>query len=116
MDSESKLRLVKFIHTAVWALFAGCIFAIPVYTYQGDLKVSAVLIGIVMVESAVLVFNRMRCPLTDVAGRYTENRRDNFDIYLPLWLARQNKLIFGILFIAGIVYTLVVWVSGCAGT
>ena len=25
--------------------------------------------------------------LTDVAARYTPERQDNFDIYLPLWLA-----------------------------
>ena len=48
----------------------------------------------------------MRCPLTDVAARYTSDRRDNFDIYLPLWLARYNKHVFGTLYVAGIVYTL----------
>jgi hypothetical protein len=29
-------------------------------------------------------------------------RRDNFDIYLPLWLARRNKAIFGALFVLGV--------------
>ncbi len=38
---------------------------------------------------------------TDLAARYTEDRRGNFDIYLPVWLARQNKTIFGTLFLAG---------------
>ncbi|MCB1663613.1 MAG: hypothetical protein KDI20_13505 [Pseudomonadales bacterium] len=64
-----------------------------------------------MLEVTVLVFNNMRCPLTKVAARYTKNRRDNFDIYLPLWLAQQNKLIFGILFVVGAVYTLILCVS-----
>ena len=36
-------------------------------------------------------------------------RQDNFDIYLPLWLARYNKLIFGAIYLAGIAYTLVLW-------
>lgn len=45
--------------------------------------------------------NRFRCPLTDVAARYTGDRHDNFDIYLPLWLARYNKEIFGPLFAIG---------------
>jgi hypothetical protein len=31
----------------------------------------------------------------------TENRTDNFDLYLPIWLARHNKTIFGSLFLAG---------------
>jgi hypothetical protein len=44
-----------------------------------------------------------------VAARYTDDRRDNFDIYLPLWIARYNKQIFGPLFVAGIVFTLALW-------
>ena len=51
----------------------------------------------------VLVFNRWRCPLTDIAAQYTDDRRDNFDIYLPLWLARYNKHIFGWLFVLGLI-------------
>ena len=67
------------------------------------------LIAIVLVEVLVLVVNRWRCPLTDVAARYTTDRRDNFDIFLPLLLARHNKLIFGSLFVAALAYTLIAW-------
>jgi hypothetical protein len=105
----SKLRLVKVLHTLVWAVFAGSIVAIPVVAGQGKLSLAWGLIGFVFLEVLVLVANRMRCPLTDVAGRYTEDRRDNFDIYLPLWLARHNKEVFGSLYLAGIVFT--VWVG-----
>jgi hypothetical protein len=63
-------------------------------------------------ECLVLLVNRMRCPLTGVAARYTADRRDNFDIYLPLWLARYNKHIFGSLFVAGLLFTLVCWFMG----
>ena len=40
-----------------------------------------------------------------VAARYTDERRANFDIWLPEWLARHNQSIFGTLFVAGLVYT-----------
>jgi hypothetical protein len=33
------------------------------------------------------------------AARFTESRADNFDIYLPNWLARHNKTVFGTLFV-----------------
>lgn len=56
------------------------------------------LTGLVLVECVVVAVNGMRCPLTDLAARYTSDRTDNFDIYLPVWLARWNKLIFGTLF------------------
>jgi hypothetical protein len=111
MKPESKLCIVQIAHTLVWAVFAGSILAIPAYTFQGRLGVSAALISFVLIEIAVLAFNRMRCPLTDVAALYTEDRRDNFDIYLPLWLARHNKLIFGGLFVIGLIYTIITWVT-----
>jgi hypothetical protein len=103
------LRAVKVVHTVVWAFFAGCILALPVAAWRGALGVAGALIAIVLVEVAVLLANRWRCPLTGVAARYTDDRRDNFDIYLPLWLARYNKLIFGWLFVAGLLFTLARW-------
>jgi hypothetical protein len=33
--------------------------------------------------------------------RFTESHADNFDIYLPNWLAQYNGVILGVLFIAG---------------
>jgi hypothetical protein len=55
---------------------------------------------------------------TAVAARYTDDRRANFDIYLPEWLARQNKEIFGPLYAAGVVYLVAMYLqagSGVAG-
>jgi hypothetical protein len=59
----------------------------------------------------VLLANRMRCPLTGIAARYTDDRSDNFDIFLPAWLARHNKVIFGTLLAFGEVYLLWQWLS-----
>lgn len=106
MRPESTLRAIKAIHTVVWAVFAGSIVAIPLFVYLGKLPMAWGLIGFVFLEVAVLAANRMRCPLTDIAGRYTTDRQDNFDIYLPLWLARHNKEVFGGLYVAGIVHAL----------
>ena len=105
----SALRAVKLAHTIVWAFFAGCIVALPIAAWLRRLDVAAVLIAAVAIEVAILAANRFRCPLTGVAARYTADRRDNFDIYLPLCMARYNKHIFGSLYIAGIVYTLFRW-------
>lgn len=72
---------------------------------------TAVFILIVLLECLVLIFNQMRCPLTNIAARYTDDRQENFDIYLPLWLARHNKTIFGSLFIVGLIYTIFQWMG-----
>ncbi|MDX2218430.1 MAG: hypothetical protein SF172_05350 [Burkholderiales bacterium] len=104
------LLLIRIVHTVVWAIFAGAIVAIPLFTWLGRHGVAWALIAFVMLEVLVLFANRMRCPLTDVAARYTDDRQDNFDIYLPRWLARYNKHVFGTLYVAGIGFTL--WAGG----
>lgn len=109
MNPSAALRTVKLVHTLIWALFAGCIVAIPFFAHAGRLRIAGALIGIVLVEVVVLMLNRWSCPLTAVAARHTSERRDNFDIYLPLWLARNNKLIFGTLYVAGAGYALLQW-------
>lgn len=105
----SALRTVKAVHTVVWAFFVACIFAIPIFAWRGEFKLAVLMIAIVAVEALVILVNDWRCPLTAVAARFTEDRRDNFDIYLPLWLARYNKVIFGWLFVAGALFTLALW-------
>jgi polyferredoxin len=99
------LIAIKLLHTVIWACFAGCIIAIPFLAWARRFEGALLLIGIVLIEVLVLAVNAWRCPLTAVAGRYTGDRRDNFDIYLPVWLARHNKSIFGTLFVAGVAWT-----------
>jgi hypothetical protein len=110
VTTERRLVAIKLFHTAVWGFFAGCIVAIPIAALAGRFKLAASLAGVVLIEVLILVANRWNCPLTAVAARYTTERRPNFDIYLPSWLARHNKTIFGALYVAGIVATGLLWV------
>jgi hypothetical protein len=109
VNAVARLRAVKVAHTLAWAFFAGCILAIPVASWRGEHRVALALCAVVAVEVAILVANGMTCPLTGVAARYTDERQDNFDIYLPLWLARHNKTIFGWLYAAGLAFALLRW-------
>ena len=106
------LRAIKIVHTLVWAFFAGCILAIPIFAWRGQFRGVAMLAVLVVVEIAILLVNRRRCPLTGMAARFTDDRSDNFDIYLPLWLARYNQMIFGWLFAATLLFSLWMWLSG----
>ena len=108
---STALVAIRVVHTVVWAIFVACIVAIPIMSWLGRHRAAAWLIAIVSCECIVLVVNRMRCPLTSVAGRYTEDRRANFDIYLPQWLAKHNKTIFGTLYFAGLVFAMFRWVD-----
>lgn len=108
ITAAGKLRLVRSVHTVAWAFFATAILLIPVAAARGADRLALVLIGLVAIECAVVALHGMRCPLTPIAARYTEDRADNFDIYLPLWLARYNKHIFGALYVLGTAYAALV--------
>lgn len=107
MEREQRtkaLRVVKLLHTAVWAFMVGCIVLIPVAAAWREFLWAEVLTAFVLVECLVLAVNRGRCPLTDIAARYTDERAPNFDIYLPRWLAQHNKTLFGALFLIDILF------------
>ncbi len=108
----NSLRNVKLLHTVIWAFFVACILAIPFFTAVDRFRLAALFAAIVAVEVAVLLLNGMACPLTGVAARYTDDRRANFDIYLPEWLAHHNKTVFGSLYIVAFLFLLARWIAG----
>jgi hypothetical protein len=105
----SPLVAIKLLHTLVWAIMAGSILALPVTALLERFNAAIILTVIILAECGVLAFNEGRCPLTGLAARFTADRADNFDIYLPNWLARHNKLIFGTLFVVNELFVLWCW-------
>ena len=103
------LTVIRAAHTIVWLFFVVCILAIWIFAARSDYSNASLSIGLVFVEVVVLAVNDGKCPLTAIAARHTDERRANFDIYLPEWLARHNKSIFGLLYLAGIAFALARW-------
>jgi hypothetical protein len=108
MNMQSKLIFVKIIHTLVWLFFNAVLFymAYAVILNKIDKFVWIGIVLIVLEGIVLLIFNKM-CPLTIFARRYSDSEKDNFDIYLPNWLAKYNKLIYTTLFILiifGLIY------------
>lgn len=99
----NKLIFVKTAHTVIWAIMVAAIFSI---LYAGLSGVVTALtyasVGLMVFEGLALVVGKGNCPLTPIARQYTDNSKANFDIYLPEWLARHNKVIFGVLLAVGI--------------
>jgi hypothetical protein len=93
------LTAIKLLHTAIWAFLAGCILALPIAGFMHRFDWAVILTAIILLECGALALNRGLCPLTGLAARFTDERPDNFDIYLPKWLARHNKAMFGTLFV-----------------
>jgi hypothetical protein len=103
------LLAVKVLHTVVWAFFVVTILGIWIAAGANRFRLAMGCIAIVLIEVLILLLNGWHCPLTPIAARYTSDRRPNFDIFLPQWLARYNKEIFGTLFVLGVLFALARW-------
>lgn len=90
-----KLWAVKLIHTLIWLFFNVVIFYLfyAVVTNQID-KWVWIGIGLFALEGIVLLLFGMQCPLTVAAKKYSASTKDNFDIFLPNWLAKYTKTIY----------------------
>jgi hypothetical protein len=97
MQNETKLTLIKSIHTLIW-LFFNVVFFYMFYAVIVNKIDNYVWIGIALfvLEIIVLLIFKNNCPLTIIARRYSNSTKDNFDIYLPNWLARNNKVIYAV--------------------
>jgi hypothetical protein len=101
---QTKLTLIKIIHTAIWVFFNGVIFYMLYASIARKLDIWLWLgYGFIFLEGLTLLAFKNHCPLNLLARKYTNSPKDNFDIYLPSWLAKYTKLIyttlFGIIFI-----------------
>ncbi|MFN5169827.1 MAG: hypothetical protein ACK5DD_09390 [Cyclobacteriaceae bacterium] len=108
MTNSQKLELIKIIHTLVWVFFNVVIFYMLYAVLTNQLTVWLwVGYGLIVLESLTLLAFRLYCPLTVLARQYSDSTRDNFDIYLPNWLARHNKTIYSIIML--VIMVLTVW-------
>lgn len=95
MNSELKLKTIKFIHTIVWVFYNVVIFYMLYAALTNKLnKWLWIGYGFIFLECIVLAIYKFKCPLTYVARKYSNSSMDNFDIYLPNWLAKYNKTIY----------------------
>lgn len=101
MTNNTRLTLLKLLHTFIWIIFNIIIFYLLWAALNNQLdKLFWIGIALVAAEGlTLLLFNKL-CPLTIIARKYSESTKDNFDIYLPNWLARHTKLIYTCIMVA----------------
>ncbi|MCB0728230.1 MAG: hypothetical protein R2942_15085 [Ignavibacteria bacterium] len=104
MSDNVKLILTKTIHTLIWIFFNVVIFYL-LYAVLVNKIDKWVWIGLslFLLEGIILIIFKNYCPLTLIARKYSDSDKDNFDIYIPEWLARYNKQIYSGLLIVIII-------------
>jgi len=103
-QSKNILQTIKIIHTIIWVFFV-LIIAYILYSGIFD-KINIftwISVVIILVEGIVLYFNKWNCPLTILGKKYTEQTHIGFDIYLPKFIAKYNKLIFTTIYLLGLI-------------
>ena len=95
MTNAKKLVLIKLLHTAIWVFYNIVIFYL-LYSVLVDKINRWIWIGLALIfaEGLILVIFKRTCPITLVARKYSNSTHDNFDIFLPNWLAKYNKIIY----------------------
>jgi len=108
MTKAGKLNIIKLVHTIIWVFFNGVIF----YLYYAIIKNKIdiwvwICIGLVLLEGIILLIFKRFCPITIIARKYSDSTKDNFDIFLPNWLAKYTKLIYTLLFTIAFIILLI---------
>jgi len=106
MNNKAKLTVIKIIHTIIWLFFNVVIFymlyAVLVNKLDTWLWIGY---GLFILEGIILLLFRFFCPLTVMARKYSDSTKDNFDIFIPNWLAKHNKLIYTSILVLIIIIT-----------
>ena len=99
---------IKVVHTVifwilslcvVYALFSGVADRVTTWTW--------VAVGLVLVESLVLMMSGWTCPLTLLAEQHGAIRGSVADLFLPKWLADRIFPVCGTAY--GVALVLIVW-------
>ena len=107
VSDATKLTIIRLIHTVIWLVFAVAIlYVLYAGVFDRVNRMVWFCIGIVLIEGIVLLINKGRCPLTSLASKYTNAHPIGFDIFLPKWLAKYNKILFSTLFLIGLSFVL----------
>jgi len=99
MNGETKLTLIKSIHTLIWIFFNVVIFYMLYAAIANKLDHWLWIgYGFITLEGLILLTFKSHCPLNLLARKYSSSTQDNFDIYLPRRLAKYTKLIYTTIF------------------
>ena len=104
MNPSQKLILLKLFHTIIWIFFVGVISYILYSGITNQINLYTwIAIALIVGEGLLLWLFNMFCPITVLARKYSHSDKDNFDIFLPNWLARHNKIIFTSIYLIGVI-------------
>jgi len=100
--------LIKVVHTLIFWILSVCVLYALFSGMTGDITTwTWIAVGLLLVESVVLVASGWTCPLTILAERHGAMRGSVTDIFLPKWFADRIFPICGSLY--ALALALIAW-------
>lgn len=105
---KRSIFLIKAVHTAIFWILSACVLYALYSGVAGEITTwTWIAVGLLLVESVVLVASGWVCPLTLLAEREGAVRGSVADLYLPKWFADRIFPICGTLF--AVALALILW-------
>ena len=87
---NNKVFTIKLVHSVIFFFMVACLCYILycgiARRYDWTLLVA---LGAICLEGLALLFNRGKCPFTDLAEKYGAASGTVTDIFLPMWFTRH---------------------------
>jgi hypothetical protein len=105
MNNQQKFFIIRFVHSIIYFLMVACLSYLAYCAIAGRYDWTLLIaLGAITVEGLVLLFNRGACPMTPLAGKYSDQRGSVTDLFLPDWCARHTFTIATIVFIIEVIW------------
>lgn len=102
------LLQIKVVHTLIFWVLSGCVVYALYSGVAGRITVWTWLaVGLLFVESVVLIASGWTCPLTILAERQGAAQGSVADIFLPKWFADRIFPVCGTAY--GVAVVLILW-------
>lgn len=105
MIANKKVFAIKLVHSMIFFLMVACLmyvfYCAVVRRYDWLLLVA---LSAIVIEGIVLLINHGKCPFTDLAKKYGDQKGSVTDIYLPAWYARNTFKIATIVVIIELIW------------
>jgi hypothetical protein len=104
------VRAIRSVHTAAFALIAGCILVFTWDAIRGrDGHRSLVAAGIAIAETVIYGSNNQVCPLTPLAEELGAESGTVTDIYLPRAVSVRIPMLGGSALLLGLAFQILRW-------
>jgi hypothetical protein len=102
---KNRIFIIRLVHSIIYFFMIACLgyilYCAIVGRYDWTLLIA---VAAIVIEGLILILNRGRCPLTNLAEKHGAASGSVTDLFLPMWFARNTFRIATIIFIIELIW------------